>query len=114
MLAGSAWILSTGSAEALGPTNPVRLTDSSAPEPAANQGFLVFVEDDVSLGGDESEGTVAAGGDLTFTTGYNVAALLSGTLPLRPPTATANRSGSTWATAPRAATAGWPVPAAHP
>ena len=31
------------------------------------------------LGGDEFEGTVAAGGDLTFTTNYNVAAKLSNT-----------------------------------
>ena len=54
--------------------NPVRLTDSAQPADAANAGFLVFVEGDVSLGGDESEGTVATGGDLTFTTNYNVAA----------------------------------------
>ena len=59
--------------------NPVRLTDSADPADAANAGFSVFVEGNVSLGGDESEGTVAAGGDLTFTTNYNVAANLSNT-----------------------------------
>ena len=59
--------------------NPVRLTDSAQPADAANAGFLVFVEGDVSLGGDESEGTVAAGGNLTFTTSYNVAANVSNT-----------------------------------
>ena len=72
-------LLASAPAEALAPVNPVRLTDSVDPDEAANAGFLVFIEGGVSLGGDESEGTVAAGGDLTFTSNYNVAANLSDT-----------------------------------
>ena len=50
--------------------NPVRVPVSGHP---ANSGFLVFVEGDVALNLDEAEGTVAAGGNLSFTQNYQVA-----------------------------------------
>ncbi|MCA5924270.1 collagen-binding domain-containing protein [Curtobacterium oceanosedimentum] len=53
------------------PVNPVSVPVDGHP---ANQGFLVFVEGDVQLAADESEGTLAAGGDLGFATSYNVGA----------------------------------------
>src|SRR4051794_41167127 len=58
-------------ADALAAINPVRVDLGGHP---ANSGFLVFVEGNVALNADESEGTVAAGGDLTFNSTYNVAA----------------------------------------
>jgi choice-of-anchor A domain-containing protein len=56
---------------AVWPVNPVRVPVSGHP---ANSGFTVFVEGDVALNADEAEGTVAAGGDLSFASTYNVAA----------------------------------------
>lgn len=53
---------------AVGPVNPV-VIDAGDP---ANSGFLVFVEGDVRFDADESEGTVAAGGNATFARNYNV------------------------------------------
>jgi choice-of-anchor A domain-containing protein len=53
------------------PVNPVSVPVDGH---SANQGFLVFVEGDVQLAADESEGTLAAGGDLGFETSYNVGA----------------------------------------
>lgn len=55
----------------VGPINPVAQPLAGHP---ANSGFLVFAQGDVALGADESEGTVAAGGNLSFSTSYNVAA----------------------------------------
>jgi choice-of-anchor A domain-containing protein len=60
-----------GPAAALAPVNPVRVDLGGHP---ANSGFLVFVEGNVALNADESEGTVAAGGKLGFNATYNVAA----------------------------------------
>ncbi|WP_119696911.1 collagen-binding domain-containing protein, partial [Microbacterium halotolerans] len=61
--------------EAIGPFNPVRtplgqLVDGHP----ANSGFLVFVEGDTTVNADESEGTMATGGDYIIGKGYNVAA----------------------------------------
>jgi choice-of-anchor A domain-containing protein len=56
---------------AVGPVNPVRVPVSGHP---ANSGFTVFVEGDIALNADEAEGTVAAGGDLSFASTYNIAA----------------------------------------
>ncbi|TCI96009.1 collagen-binding domain-containing protein [Aeromicrobium sp. IC_218] len=61
---------------ALEPVNPV-VVDPADP---ANTGFLVFVEGDVTLSSDESEGTIALGGDLHLRSPYNVAA---GAAPVR-------------------------------
>ena len=58
----------------LAPVNPVRVDLDGHP---ANTGFLTFVEGDVLLNADESEGTLALGGNLSFGTTYNVAADLS-------------------------------------
>ena len=58
-------------APALSPVNPVRVDVDGHP---ANSGFLVFVEGDTALNADESEGTLATGGDLSFNSTYNVAA----------------------------------------
>ncbi len=58
-------------ANALAPVNPVRVDLAGHP---ANSGFLVYVEGDVGLNADESEGTLAAGGNLSFNSTYNVAA----------------------------------------
>lgn len=55
----------------VGPVNPVRVPVSGHP---ANSDFTIFVEGDVALNADEAEGTVAAGGNLSFSTGYNIAA----------------------------------------
>lgn len=55
----------------IGPINPVAQDLNGH---AANSGFLVFVEGDIQLNADEAEGTIAAGGDLTFTSPYNIAA----------------------------------------
>src|SRR6478752_500437 len=63
-----------GSPEAaadVAPINPVRVDLNGHP---ANSGFLVFIEGDVFLNADESEGTLALGGDLSFGTTYNVEA----------------------------------------
>ncbi len=68
-------VLLASPAAALGAINPVRI-DNGDP---ANSSFTVFIEGDVALGADESEGTIAAGGDLTFTTSYNVTANPGGT-----------------------------------
>ncbi len=64
-------VVAAPAAQALEPVNPVRVTLDGHP---ANSGFLVFVEGDVTLNSDESEGTVAAGGDLRVRTNYNIAA----------------------------------------
>ena len=80
-VAGLASVLMATPAQALSPINPVRI-DNGDP---ANSSFTVFVEGNVALGADESEGTVAAGGNLTFSTSYNVAANVSSTF--RTPTA---------------------------
>jgi choice-of-anchor A domain-containing protein len=53
------------------PVNPVRVQIGGHP---ANSGFLVFVEHDVTLRNDESEGTIAMGGDLRVQQNYNIAA----------------------------------------
>ncbi|TFV95369.1 collagen-binding domain-containing protein [Leifsonia flava] len=67
----------------VGPVNPVRVPITPTPPPLpdppfpahpANSGFLVFIEGDVYLNADESEGTLALGGDLSFGTTYNVEA----------------------------------------
>ncbi len=55
----------------VGPVNPVRVPVNGHP---ANSDFTIFVEGDVALNADEVEGTVAAGGDLSFASSYNVAA----------------------------------------
>ncbi|WP_308798349.1 choice-of-anchor A family protein [Agromyces silvae] len=55
----------------IGPINPVAQVLNGHP---ANSGFLVFVEGDVQLNADEAEGTIALGGDLAFTSAYNIAA----------------------------------------
>ncbi len=65
-------------AHALDPVNPVRIDLDGHP---ANSGFLVFVEGDVNLNSDESEGTIAAGGDLSLRTTYNIAAGASPAFP---------------------------------
>lgn len=67
-------------AASVAPVNPVTVPVDGH---AANQGFLVFVEGDVRLAADEAEGTLAAGGDLTFDTNYNIGA---GTTPVGAPT----------------------------
>lgn len=53
----------------VGPINPVAFDLNGHP---ANSNFTVFVQGDVALNADEAEGTVAAGGDLSFASGYNV------------------------------------------
>ncbi len=50
--------------------NPVRVDVGGHP---ANSGFLVFIEGDTLLNLDESEGTIATGGNLAFETNYQVA-----------------------------------------
>lgn len=55
----------------IGPINPVAQDLNGH---AANSGFLVFVEGDVELNADEAEGTIALGGDLSFSSPYNIAA----------------------------------------
>ncbi|HET6938342.1 MAG TPA: collagen-binding domain-containing protein [Nocardioides sp.] len=57
-------------AHALAPVNPVRVLNGNP----ANSGFLVFVENDVTLRNDESEGTLAMGGNLRIQRSYNIAA----------------------------------------
>jgi choice-of-anchor A domain-containing protein len=52
------------------PINPVRVPINGHP---ANSGFLVFVENDVTLRNDESEGTMAMGGNLRIQQSYNIA-----------------------------------------
>ena len=51
--------------------NPVRVEINGHP---ANSGFLAFVEQNISLDADESEGTMAMGGNLIISNNYNVAA----------------------------------------
>ena len=55
----------------VGPVNPVRVLVDGHP---ANSGFLVFVEGNAFLNADESEGTLAVGGNLAFGSTYNIAA----------------------------------------
>jgi choice-of-anchor A domain-containing protein len=52
------------------PVNPVTV---KVGEHRANSGFLVFVEHDVTLRNDESEGTMAMGGDLRIKQNYQIA-----------------------------------------
>jgi choice-of-anchor A domain-containing protein len=52
------------------PVNPVTV---KVGEHRANSGFLVFVEHDVTLRNDESEGTMAMGGDLRIQQNYQIA-----------------------------------------
>ena len=68
----------SATAAPVGPVNPVRVDLNGHP---ANSGFLVFVEGDVALNADESEGTVALGGDLSFASSYNIGA---GASPVQP------------------------------
>jgi len=63
--------------------NPVRI-DPSDP---ANSSFLVFVEGDVTLNADESEGTIALGGDLTIGTTYSVNGSPNASVEFTTPTA---------------------------
>ncbi len=65
-------------AVAFGPVNPVRVDLAGHP---ANTGFLAIVEGNTRLNGDESEGTLAVGGNLSFGTTYNVVA---GARPVEP------------------------------
>lgn len=58
-------------ATTVGPINPVAQPLAGHP---ANSGFLVIAQGNVLLSADESEGTVAVGGNLSFTSSYNVAA----------------------------------------
>ena len=58
-------------AHALDPVNPVTVEIGGHP---ANSGFLVFVEGNVRLNNDESEGTIAAGGNLHLFKNYQIAA----------------------------------------
>ena len=84
-LAAGAGLVGSSPAWAVGPVNPV-LIDTAA---AANAGFLVYVENDVILEADESEGTMAVGGDVTLRRNYNI---------VRPPPRRRPRvSRSTWA-----------------
>ena len=81
-----------GSPEAVAdvaPINPVRVDLNGHP---ANSGFLVFVEGDVALNADESEGTLALGGDLSFNSSYNVQA---GAAPVFPTFTAPGDSGYT-------------------
>ena len=71
------------------PINPVRVDLNGHP---ANSGFLVFVEGDVALNADESEGTLALGGDLSFNSSYNVQA---GAAPVFPTFTAPGDSGYT-------------------
>jgi choice-of-anchor A domain-containing protein len=65
------FVAAAPAANALSPVNPVRVDLNGHP---ANSGFLVFVEGNVALNADESEGTLAAGGNLSFNSTYNIAA----------------------------------------
>ncbi len=67
----TATVLTAPAADALAPVNPVRVDLNGHP---ANSGFLVFVEHNVALNADQSEGTIAVGGNLSFNSTYNVAA----------------------------------------
>jgi len=72
LVGGLAGSLATATpALALDPVNPVRVDLAGHP---ANSGFLVFVENDINIRSDESEGTMAAGGDFNIHSGYQVAA----------------------------------------
>lgn len=51
--------------------NPVR--EPTIDGHAANSGFLVFVQNDLSLSSDDSEGTIAVGGNLTWNTAFPIA-----------------------------------------
>ncbi len=90
----TAWLFVVGapapSTAAVAGINPVRLPLGGHP---ANSGFLVFVEDDVTLNADESEGTLAMGGDLTIASNYNVAA---GSVPVDSTFTAPNDSGPTF------------------
>ncbi|KQO97697.1 collagen-binding domain-containing protein [Leifsonia sp. Leaf264] len=87
ILGGLVGVVAPAAAD-VGPVNPVRvpITPTPPPPPAtpypahpANSGFLVFIERNVFLNADESEGTLALGGNLSFGTTYNVEA--GGTTP---------------------------------
>ncbi|QDP96065.1 choice-of-anchor A family protein [Microlunatus elymi] len=62
---------SPASSAAVNGINPVRVQVDGHP---ANSGFLTFVERNVGIHANESEGTVAMGGDLLIDSNYNVAA----------------------------------------
>src|SRR4051794_33050730 len=87
-LALVAW--SSAPAQALEPVNPVEVPVDGHP---ANSGFLVFVEHDVTFRSDESEGTMALGGDLHVQSNYNIAA---GALPARPTYTAPGDAGQTF------------------
>src|SRR3954452_9513121 len=55
-------------AQELAAVNPVRALDRHP----VNSGFLVFVEHDVTLRNDESEGTLAMGGDPRIQQSYDI------------------------------------------
>ena len=64
-------VIAPHSAVALAPVNPVTVPINGHP---ANSGFGVFVEGNVRLANDESESTIAVGGDLTLVKNYQIAA----------------------------------------
>jgi choice-of-anchor A domain-containing protein len=68
---GTIMWLTARPAAALAPVNPVEVPLAGHP---ANSGFLVFVEGNVTLRNDESEGTTALGGTLSIRSNYNIAA----------------------------------------
>ena len=74
LLATGAVVLETATSPPAGalavPVNPVTVKIGGH---RANSGFLVFVEHDVTLRNDESEGTMAMGGDLRIQKGYQIA-----------------------------------------
>jgi choice-of-anchor A domain-containing protein len=69
-LAGGLLLAST--AVAMTPPQLSRAAGYSGNPVAGNQGFGVVVEKNAMLGGTESEGPIAIGGDLSFGPGYNV------------------------------------------
>ena len=77
-------------AQALAPVNPVEVALDGHP---ANSGFLVFVEHNVTIRSDESEGSMALGGDLHLQSNYNIAA---GSTPVRPTYTAPGDSGPTF------------------
>ena len=82
--------LAPPTASALAPVNPVEVPIDGHP---ANSGFLVFVENDVTIRADESEGTMAMGGDLHVQHNYQVAA---GAAPARPTYVAPGDTGATY------------------
>ena len=75
---GGVVALPAAPASALSPVNPVEVEVGGHP---ANSGFLVFVEHNILVRNDESEGTMAMGGSFSIRSPYNVAA---GAAPVRP------------------------------